>query len=148
MLDTECRIEFDFEFQALESKLMQVILMHDGHTIPVIPELIKKKYLASVGVTVSLPTQITLEFFGKNLHTDTVIDAQGNIVKDLLVTIKNIKLDGLIINKNFLYEGLTLKATDDTTWIGPIVGFNGKMHIDFAKNNVFSQYMYFLNKWI
>lgn len=139
-------MEFDFEFAPLNDKLMQVTVSNNHREIPVIPELTKGKYLATTRIDIVLPTQITLKFSGKNQNTDTVVDQAGNILKDLTVKIKTIRLDGMIVNQNFLHNCLILTAQDNSTWIGSIVGFNGTMNINLDKNNVFSQFVSFINR--
>ena len=85
-----------------------------------------------------LPTTVRLEFFGKNLNCDTIIDQTGQIIKDKCVIVESIALDNIKISKNALSRCIKLK-NDSQEVVSAYVGFNGTVLLELKKSNVLLQ---------
>jgi hypothetical protein len=136
-----CIISFDLSFDHIDNRIMQAMLTIDREQIDVWPTLANEKYTATIEAGIKLPALISLEFSGKNYNTDTVIDQQGNILKDICIKIKNMRLDGLSVDQYYLQQRLILIDDTGIEWIGPYIGRNGIMQIAFKENNIFSQFI-------
>ena len=89
---------------------------------------------------IALPTEINLEFGGKDLAKDTMVDEVGNIIKDKHVLIQEIKLDNMLVEPLYLQRRLKLEYNDQINYSN-YIGFNGTMIIQFNKPDVFRQCM-------
>lgn len=141
-----CSLEFKFEFEHIDHRIMTVTVENNGQVYKVEPVFDTNSYLGTAKLDIKLPTSITLTFSNKNQNTDTKIDIDGVVVQDVCVKIKCVRLDGFKIADDFLQQKLKLIATDSSIWIGPYIGFNGTMQIDLDKDNVFSQMIEFCRK--
>ena len=97
----ECVISFKFEFFRIHDRYMSVVVGDDI----IVPD---ENNHASYSIATILPSEIKLQFLGKNQNTDTIVDQQGNILQDLNVKIVSINLDQIllpdwIIQKNLYY---------------------------------------------
>jgi hypothetical protein len=88
---------------------------------------------------IGLPSKINLEFFGKNLMCDTLVDKDNIIIKDKFVKIESINLDHIPLPDSFLLENIKLITTDQKKITTNYIGFNGTVVIDFTKSNLFYQ---------
>jgi hypothetical protein len=136
-----CIISFDLSFEHINNLIMQAVLIVDNERININPTLDNEKYTATVNACVKLPTLISLEFSGKNYNTDTLIDQQGNILKDICIKIQNMRLDGLSVGQYYLQQHLILIDDSGTEWTGPYIGRNGIMQIALKEDNIFSQFI-------
>lgn len=130
------KFHIDFEFGYLGDRCMAV-------------EINGTKVLASKGKTVthsidiSLPADVELVFSGKNTN-DTIIDQQGQIIKDMYVKILNIRLDQIVLPDWVIASKLRLITDKNEIINTAYIGFNGKITIPLNQNTVFSQYQNFL----
>ena len=85
-----------------------------------------------------LPTTVRLEFSGKNLNCDTIIDQTGKIIKDKCVIVESITLDNIKISKNALSRCIKLK-NDSQEIVSTYVGLNGTVLLELKKSNVLFQ---------
>jgi len=143
MLDwSYCPLKIEFEYGLLDGKIMQVQVKTDHQQCYLAPVIDGDKALATFETTLKLPDHIELIFSGKDNATDTKLDANGNIVKDLFVKIRTVKLDCFALSNKFMHTHLKL-STQDRIICTPYIGFNGSMTINLDKNNVFQQYYAF-----
>ena len=136
-----CVVSFDLTFDHIDNQIMQVVLSNNNKQVHVHPMLVNEKHTATAEIHVRLPTEIVLKFTGKNYHNGTVIDQQGNILKDICIKIKNMRLDGLLVDQYYLQQRLILVDDTGTEWIGPYIGRNGIMKIALQEDNIFSQFI-------
>ena len=133
-----CKIQFKFEFGLINNQFMQVNVINGNQNNLVIPN---NNNIGIVEFSVELPTQIMLTFTGKNPNTDTLVDENGNITKDMYVKIVSILLDGFELNNIFLHQKIKLLTETNQEIITSYVGFNGSIRIDLSESSVFSQYL-------
>jgi hypothetical protein len=90
---------------------------------------------------ITLPTQITCKFSGKNSNTDTVLDSEGKITADVYIKIVKIEFDGFELNESFMHKKIKLCTDDAREIVTSYIGFNGFINFDFAESDVFKQYL-------
>ena len=125
---------------------MQVVVINKNKIVKVNPVLTNDHYTAVAQLDIQLPTTVSLQFYGKNQNTDTKVDQNGNVIQDICVIIKSMKLDGMMVDQNFLHNRVLLTTEDQQECLGSYIGFNGTMTIDLVTNNVFSQMIEFARK--
>ena len=122
-------IEIQFYFAELNNETMSVRIEHNNisHVISNQSELVTYKS------ELNLPTKLTIDIFGKNMDTDTIVDGNGKIIKDKHVAIKKVLLDGIPLSPRVLYKFFTSQC--DYTYIG----FNSSICVNLDKANIFFQ---------
>ncbi len=90
----------------------------------------------SIRFGISLPSQFKLRFSGKRTGLDTKVDSQGQILEDMAVIIKAIRLDGFPANHIFLHQRLVLDTESGDHVVSNFVGFNGTIDIPLAEPHV------------
>lgn len=133
-----CKVKFIFEFGLLDNRYMQTSVTSGNHSQLVIPD---SNNIGTVEFDVELPTQIVLKFSGKNSATDTQIDADGNIIRDMYVKINSISMDGFDLNKIFLHQKMKLLTESGQEIQTSYFGFNGISTIEMPESSVFSQHL-------
>ena len=86
--------------------------------------------------TIKFPAKFSIQVNGKG-PTDTKVDEQGNIVKDMYIKLTDINVDGMSCHQQYLYNSINL-----TTDLGEKIqksywGFNGQVGLDFDYQNSF-----------
>jgi hypothetical protein len=133
-----CKIQFKFEFGSIDNRFIQVIVINGNQTNLVIPN---DDHIGIAELSIELPTQLILTFTGKDPNTDTLVDKNGNITKDMYVKIISISLDGFELNNIFLHQKIKLLTETNQEITTSYVGFNGTVLIDMSESSVFSQYL-------
>ena len=137
-----CRLLLEFEYGLIDGKIMQVEI-HDGQDVlEVVPQIDGVHAKAQVLLDITLPTKVCLVFSGKNNATDTQIDEDGNILRDLYVKIIKMSLDGFELGQHVLQQKLVLETATGSMPTA-YVGFNGTITLNLDKPNVFLQYYAF-----
>jgi hypothetical protein len=131
-------IEFKFEFVGYDNRFMNVDVKCRDNVYIVTPD---QNMIGTATVDIELPDQIILNFSGKDYNADTVVDADGKIVKDVYIRIMSISVDGSRLKDNFLYQKLHIVTDDDREFTTAYIGFNGQIIIDLPKTTIFSQYL-------
>jgi hypothetical protein len=128
-----CKLQIVFKFFEVRNEYMTVKI-HDSSITPTDGEVYCYEQM------ITLPTQLDLEFGGKDSNNDTIIDKDGNIIKDKYVLITEIRLDGMMIEPLYLQRRLKLEYNGQVNYSN-YIGLNGKMTIEFNKPDVFRQLM-------
>ena len=128
-------LEIEFEFEEVNNKLMQVKLYYNNNSIDVTPS----QNRAKVSIYVDLPTEVKLEFYGKDEQKDTIIDQHGNIIKNLHVKVSKIGLDNFYMPIGYLETSMTLVDSQQRHHQTNFVGFNGVMAVPLDQPTVFRQ---------
>ena len=131
-----CTIGFEFEFGSINDRYTKVNITHKGQVWTICPN----NNRGSIKFDIDLPTQVVLQFTGKDPDTDTLVDQDGNIVGDMYVKIISISLDGFKIKENFLHQKMKLLTDNGQEVVSSYIGFNGKILLDMPESDVFSQY--------
>ncbi len=128
----KCNIKFKFEFGSIEQRSMNVtaICNNECYTVDT---------YGIMEFEIVLPTTIILNVSGKNYNTDTIVDADGNILQDIFVKIDSITIDNFPLNKIFLHQRITLRTDTDQNITASYFGFNGTAAIELKENTVFAQ---------
>ena len=127
----KARIDIEFEFGFIDDRHMTVKI--GNHTVtPNDP---------CTSFEVTLPSKFDIQYSGKNNQTDTKLDESGQIIADMYVKIKTMKLDGFPMSPKYLYQRLTMHTDDGQSFTTCYAGFNGHMHVDLDQPTVFSQYV-------
>ena len=128
----KCNIKFKFEFGSIEQRSMNITAICNNKCYTV-----DKSGVIEFGIV--LPTTIILNVSGKNYNTDTIVDADGNILQDIFVKIDSITIDNFPLNKLFLHQRITLSTDTDQNITSSYFGFNGTAAIELKENTVFAQ---------
>jgi hypothetical protein len=128
-----CKLQILFRFAEVRNHYMTVKI-NDSTITPTDGEVYCYEQL------INLPTEINLEFNGKDSNIDTIIDEGGNIIKDKHILIQEIKLNGMPVDPLYLERRLKLEYGKQINYSN-YIGFNGKMTIQFNKSDVFRQIM-------
>lgn len=118
--------------------MQAAFINQQGTRVDVVPD---SENIAEITVPVQLPTNIILEFSGKDQNRDTVIDANNNIIEDLHIEILEIGLDCFTMPSHYLKQQISLHTVDKKVIHSNYIGANGEMSIDLPKNSVFQQIM-------
>jgi hypothetical protein len=133
-----CKLKFEFEFGSIQDRRMDLEIVNDNSTLPIIPGADGR---AKIQINIKLPTKVILRFGGKNANTDTIIDSQGNIINDMFVKIVKIDFDGFELGQVFLHQKIQLHTYDDQIITTSYIGHNGQITFDFTESDVFRQYL-------
>jgi hypothetical protein len=132
----ECVISFKFEFFRIHDRYMSVVVGDDI----IVPD---ENNHASYSIATILPSEIKLQFLGKNQNTDTIVDQQGNILQDLYVKIVSINLDQILLPDWIMQKNLYYLTEANQLVNSSYIGFNSSMTINLTEENVFYQYQKF-----
>jgi hypothetical protein len=127
----KARIDIEFEFGHIDGRHMTVQI-GDQTICPNDP---------TISFEISLPASFDITYSGKNNQTDTKLDESGQIIADMYVKIKTMKLDGFPMSPKYLYQRLVMHTEAGESFTTCYAGFNGHMHVDLDQPTVFSQYV-------
>jgi hypothetical protein len=136
MIFNTCKLKIKFNFVELNNQTMSINISTNNDTVQDLIQNHSGSYLYVKELI--LPTTVRLEFFGKNLNCDTIIDQTGQIIKDKCVIVESIALDNIKISKNALSRCIKLK-NDSQEVVSAYVGFNGTVLLELKKSNVLLQ---------
>jgi hypothetical protein len=135
---TTFQLAMQLEFGKCNNRMMEMRLLVNNTEISVQSDATG---MANVDIGVDLPSQVVLQFTGKDPVTGTVTDDNGNIIEDMFVKILSIALDGFKLNEKFIHQKIKLVTDNNQEIITSYIGFNGTVTLDLAEFNVFSQYL-------
>jgi hypothetical protein len=121
-------LTLDFEIGFFNDHSMSMII--DGKTFDSFdnPNFVYTKQI-------ELPTAVCIEVRGKGKN-DTLVDSNGQVVKDKYILLKNIQLDGVSCAPFYCHKAIILDTGTDKIK-SPYWGFNGFVQIDFDESNGF-----------
>lgn len=132
-------LEIKLEFGKCQNQIMEMILsVNNNDPIWIQPDA---NGLVAINLNIDLPSQVVLQFKGKDANTGTIVDANGNIVEDMYVKFLSIALDGFNLSEKFLHQKIKLLAENGQEIFSSYVGFNGIVVLDLTESDVFSQYL-------
>jgi len=130
-------IKFLFEFGYVKNKTMTVKFIGDDIVINPTGEKFVEQSLF-----VNLPKKIKIDFSGKDMKNDTIIE-DNKIIADKFVKICSIKLDMFPINEVYLQQNIVINCENQSKIATNYVGFNGYIDLNLNKTNIFEQIMAF-----
>jgi hypothetical protein len=130
------KIKFKFEFSDVNGKVMNVCIKNNDTVCDLHPTESGPQYAE---LDIMLPTMITLIFDGKDNSTDTIIDGNNTIVKDLYVKMSDIWLDNILMPNEVVCKICSLVTVHNDTIDSNYIGFNGHINLDLDNNTVFEQ---------
>lgn len=92
----------------------------------------------SFSTAIDMPCTVSLIFANKTLHS-TAVDEQGNIVRNLSVILKDLRLDGIPAWPYWLDKGLEMIPADGSATFNPgrTICHNGQIDLMFTQPNAF-----------
>ena len=143
MMNNKVSLEIDLKFGPIhDNKFMKVFCSYQNLVQEIVPN---QQNRAKCQIEINLPAVVKLEFLGKDLEKDTLLDRDGNIIKDLHVEITQLSIDGFVIDSLDLYHKLFLETVQGDTIQTCYIGFNGTVKINLPKSTVFAQVMNYKN---
>lgn len=124
------KVTIDLEFKGINGKHMDLLVNGE----PVTPN-----NKAQVETVCNLPSECILEFSGKDPR-DTKIDKDGNIVDDIFVLIKSVKIDGIRLPDTYVHQKIKIKTDSGEEIQTSHIGYNGRVVISLLESNSFTQY--------
>jgi hypothetical protein len=123
-MKTSAAITFDFTIGHYNGSMGMRILANEQE-IDYNESFEKDSY--SFSTSVSWPSIITIEVFGKNQNCDTQVDDQGNILADKFIRLDKLVVDRMDVplNKNKIMLDTGTEKTPVVYW-----GFNGRIIIE------------------
>jgi len=136
MMDfSSCSIEIDFEVIDVNDLTMSMSISTADQSYQWDPLSPGKFTWAS---RLRLPTEISIRSSNRPPHS-TLVDDNGNILRNMSVIIKDLRLDGMSCWRYWLDHNIILHPDDES--VEPIIGRaiceNGKIDIDFPEPNAF-----------
>jgi hypothetical protein len=135
MLENQFSMTFNFEFAGINDQYLTLEVVNNDQKFYVFKEH------PTVTLDLVLPTVVYFYFSGKNYNTDTVVDANGNILQDKFIKFVSVDIDGFKLPETFLYQKLTINTDDDRSFTTPFIGFNGVIELILDQTDIFSQYL-------
>jgi hypothetical protein len=129
----------EFEFGKCNNQIMDLSMVVDDD--PPIQILPNDDQTTQVNITVDMPTQLVLQFKGKDPNTGTLVDNNGLIIEDMFVKILSVAFDGFELNEKFIHQKIKLVTDTGQEILTSYIGFNGTVTLDLAESDMFSQYL-------
>lgn len=101
---------------------------NQNHLLDFVPD---KAGLSVVNLSIIMPAEIKIELSGKNMQTDTKVDADGRIVQDKYIKIVGMSLGRHPIPEHKIYEMCRFISTNDDEVLGNFFGRPGVVYIVF-----------------
>jgi hypothetical protein len=95
--------------------------------------------------TITFPTSMTIRVFNKQ-RNDTLVDEQGNIIKDKYIKLLDIQVDGVSCSPYYVSKYVILNTADGRALTTNYWGFNGTVLLDFTEDNSFYWAVHTYNK--
>lgn len=137
MIFDAVEIKILFEFGYVNGKTMTVKL--PDFDIELNPN--QEKFIEQ-SLFVHLPTKLKMEFSGKDMNNDTILQ-DNKIIADKYVKICSLKLDMFPVNEVFLSQKIIINCENNSKITTNYVGFNGYIDLFLEKSNIFEQIMAF-----
>jgi len=133
-------IELEFEFGRANDRFINIVISDAKSKFNVFPYE-DNGWFGHVALPVQLPTKIFIECSGKT-DQDVIVDKNNNIIQDTYVKIKNIKIDGFFLSKNYIDQKIIQHTSTGEEIISSYIGHNCSIVLDFSKNNAIYQVLY------
>lgn len=127
-------IAIDFNSESVNDRTMSLIISNENKIWKFLP---MPQGRSTWTAEITLPTKLSLEFGGKRSN-DTLVDNDGNIIKNMTVDITSLKLDGIPCWQYWceLSTILELDHSNDLL-LGKTISDNGKVDFLFEEDNAF-----------
>jgi hypothetical protein len=126
------QIELSFEISDVNDQCMRLTVLHDDGARHQFYDLAPGRFCHSWRQR--FPGSVTIQVDGKGAN-DTLVDEQGQIIKDKFIQLIGLRVDGLGIDPNWLFHHIHLVRDDGKTVTSSYWGFNGRVVIDFDSHN-------------
>jgi hypothetical protein len=87
-------------------------------------------------VEIIFPSDLHIQLSNRN-ENDTIVDNDGNIIKDKSIVLTDISIHGVCVDHNYLEQFILLTTTEHDTLHGNYWSRNGMVTIDFNTENEF-----------
>lgn len=119
------KVKLEFKFESVNDAYM--LLTVNGY--PLLPE---SNGLATIELEQEFPGQIELTVSGKDMNHDTILDTEGQIVKDKHILLKSITVDRVLVPNHFVLSWP--KTSERST---SYFGFNDSVCLNFEDSDSF-----------
>jgi len=120
------QVQLYFQFGQLGGEYMNLRV----NGIDVVPDLNDQ---AMIEVCVCFPSELVLELQGKNMNMDTIVDVNGNVIKDKFVQLLQVKIDRMNVSNHFLQKWPII----NDSFVSNYFGFNGIVRLEFNAPTAF-----------
>ena len=124
------KVTIDLKFKGINGKHMNLVV--NGKSVAPDDE-------ARSEILCDLPSEYVLEFSGK-VPNDTKVDADGNIIDDIFIQIKSIKIDGIRLPDTYVHQKIKIKTDSGEEIQTAHIGYNGRIVIPLTESTPFTQY--------
>lgn len=125
-------LSIDFDATSINDRTMSLIITNNNRCWKFLPLPVGK---TTWSTEIFLPTRISFVFGGKQ-QNDTKVDAVGNIVENMSVNIKNVRLDGISCWEYWTELSTVLECDDsDEILLGKNISSNGQVSMSFDDDN-------------
>jgi len=121
-------VKLQFKFVELNNEYMNLNIVLSDRFIPVSPAQFQ-----TIEFYINFPTEIVLDVSGKNMNSDTVLDDQGNIIKDKHIELTKVIIDNIAVPSLYLKKWPELNGNNNSYF-----GFNGQFKLKFLEKNSFT----------
>lgn len=121
-------VKLQFKFVELNNEYMNLNILLSDRFIPVSPAQFR-----TIEFYINFPTEIVLDVSGKNMNSDTVLDDQGNIIKDKHIELIKVIIDNIAVPSLYLKKWPELDGNNNSYF-----GFNGQFKLKFLEKNSFT----------
>lgn len=126
----QSQIVLDFEVSHTNGHSMSLTIKTDSHTDH-FDQLDEGRFQYTT--TVQFPTKFEIFVNGKNAN-DTLVDSNGNIIKDKYIKLNKVSVDGISCCVDYVHR-LIHETIDGNHIQTNFWGFNGKISLDFSQPN-------------
>lgn len=126
-------LKLTFNVSAIDGKSMNITFNNQG-VYEHFTNLAQGEFVYETEITFPAEFEITLSGKGPG---DTVIDSDGNIIKDKYIEILNIEVDRIPCVPHYVHQRVTLETEDGQEVTAAYWGFNGVVKLNFKEANSF-----------
>lgn len=119
------KVKLEFKFESVNDACM--LLTVNGQSI--VPDTLG---LATVEFEQEFPGKVELTVSGKDMNHDTILDAEGQIIKDKHILLKSITVDRVLVPDHFVQSWP--KTSERST---SYFGFNDSIVLNFEDSDSF-----------
>lgn len=145
-LFSACTVKLTFEFGRIESRHMNLSIIHNSRTSYLL-EPIFNDNVGSAVLTLNITLPTVFDFVVSNKGPlDTLVDSNGNIIQDCYIKLISLSLDGFVVTQDMLRNKISLVTDNGQVLLSNYFGFNGVATLNLSKPDVFSQVL-MLNRY-